>query len=207
MKIDIINREQWLNAAVEKFKPVFSSAGLEIPPLYVSCGFPSRNATSNKKRRIGECWDGLTSADKKPQLFITPFLIDPIAPGGVLATLAHELVHATIGCKAGHGPAFVKAMKKVGLEGKPTATSANEELLATCGSIVKSIGAYPHSELKLVKERKVQTTRMLKAACPECEYQIRLTRKWAAVGVPNCPCAGHGLLKLDNHLEEAPEGD
>lgn len=197
-----MNREQWLNAAVAEFKPFFKGQNMDIPELYVSCGFPSRNATSNKKRRIGECWDGLCSEDKKPQLFITPFLIDPLAPSGVLATLAHELVHATIGCKAGHGPAFIKAMKKVGLEGKPTATSASETLLAKCELILKAVGPYPHSELKLVKERKVQTTRMLKAACPECEYQIRLTRKWAAVGVPNCPCEGHGILKLDNHLEE-----
>lgn len=196
-----INREQWLNAAVSEFKPLFTAAGLTVPDLYVSCGFPSRNATSNKKRRIGECWDGLCSDDKKPQLFITPFLIDPVAPGGVLATLAHELVHATIGCKAGHGPGFVKAMKKVGLEGKPTATVAGPELLCKCEQISKALGKYPHSELKLVRERKVQTTRMLKAQCPECEYTVRLTRKWAEVGVPECPCEGHGLLKLDNHLE------
>jgi hypothetical protein len=195
------NREQWLNAAVVEFHPFFAGQGLIIPKLHVSCGFPSRSATSNKKRAIGECWDGLTSADKKPQLFISPFLVDPMAPGGVLATLAHEIVHATIGNEAKHGPRFVKAMKKVGLEGKPTATIAGELLLAKCEAIVKAIGKYPHSELKLVRERKVQTTRMLKAQCATCEYTVRLTRKWADVGVPNCPCPGHGILNLDNHLK------
>lgn len=205
-----VNREAWLNAAVFEFKPFFLGQGLTVPELYVSCGFPSRNATSIKKRYIGECWSGLQSADKKPQLFISPFLVDPIAPGGVLATLAHEIIHATIGCEAKHGPRFVKAMKKVGLEGKPTATVAGELMLEKMTRISEKIGPYPHSELKLIKERKIQTTRMLKCVCghDECGYTVRLSRKWMEeVGLPICPGGtaetAHGPMKVP--LEDEPE--
>ncbi len=199
---EVLNREAWLNAAVSEFKPFFLGQGLTVPELYVSCGFPSRNATSNKKRAIGECWDGLCSADKRPQLFISPFLVVVDAPQGVLATLAHEIIHATIGSEAKHGPRFVKAMKKVGLEGKPTSTVAGELMIEKMTRISEKIGPYPHSELTLVKARKVQTTRMLKCSCPTCEYTIRLSQKWADVGIPACPRPGHPVLEMERRDEE-----
>ena len=37
---------------------------------------------------------------------------------------------------------------------------------------------------------------MLKAECPECGYTIRLTKKWADLGLPTCPTEG-GALALD----------
>jgi len=208
-----MNREQWLQNAVDKIKPLFEAAGFTVPDLRVSCGFPSKGGLATKKRVIGECWDGLCAADGKPQLFISPMLVentpDIMTPGnefaatqGVLATLVHEMVHATIGCKAKHGPKFKKAMTKLGLEGKPTATVAGAELIATLGKVIAELGAYPHSELRMVKERKVQTTRMRKCMCPECEYTIRLTKKWLDVGVPNCPVPGHPVLEPDQ-----PEGE
>lgn len=200
-----INRERWLELAVEKLTPLFKQAELAVPELRVSCGFPSKCALATKKRRIGECWDGLMSADGKPQLFISPMLVTTDDAGGVLATLVHEMVHASIGCKAGHGPKFKKAMTKVGLEGKPTATTASENLINTLKAIVLELGAYPHSELKLVKERKVQTTRMHKCSCPECDYTIRLTRKWLEVGVPNCPVEGHPKLAEQDQEEQDNE--
>ncbi|MDQ6920240.1 MAG: hypothetical protein M3256_12390 [Actinomycetota bacterium] len=43
---------------------------------------------------------------------------------------------------------------------------------------------------------------MLKAECPECGYTIRLTKKWADVGLPSCPTDG-GALALDSGVEGA----
>jgi len=31
-------------------------------------------------------------------------------------------------------------------------------------------------------------TRMLKCECPKCEYLVRVTAKWLAIGTPVCPC-------------------
>lgn len=198
-----MNREQWLQTAVDKLTPIFRDAGFTVPELRVSCGFPSKGGLATKKRVIGECWDGLCAEDGKPQLFISPMLAAPETPGGVLATLVHEMVHATIGCKAKHGPKFKAAMKKLGLEGKPTATVAGTELLAKLAALVTELGPYPHSELKMVKERKVQTTRMHKCSCPECDYTIRLAKKWIEVGIPVCPVPGHP--KLEEQQPEQPE--
>lgn len=212
-----MNRESWLQAAVEELRPLFRGKGLEVPELNVSCGFPSRNATGTKKRAIGECWDGLVSADGKPQLFISPFLVEvpadkiiadaPLAlEQGVLATLVHEMVHATIGNEAKHGPKFKKAMEKVGLAGKPTATIASPDLATRLGMVIQHLGNYPHAALVLKRERKVQTTRMRKCECSACGFLVRLTQKWADVGAPICPVPGHGAMALEEKFEDNPDG-
>ena len=44
---------------------------------------------------------------------------------------------------------------------------------------------------------KKQSTRMLKAECPECGYTIRLAKKWADLGLPTCPTDGAALMLND----------
>ena len=43
------------------------------------------------------------------------------------------------------------------------------------------------AELSMAKAKKSKTY-LLKAACPECSYTIRITKKWVAKGLPACPC-------------------
>lgn len=211
-----MNREEWLTQAVAKLTPLFKGAGLEIPALRVSCGFPSRGGLALKKKVIGECWDGLCSTDGKPQLFISPMLnenscdLQPAIPfaatQGVLATLVHELVHASIGTKAKHGPKFRAAMKKVGLEGKPTATTADAAMVERLGRMLMELGPYPHSELKMIRERTVQSTRMRKMTCADCGYVARTAKKWLEeVGALVCPCT-NTRMTVDLGVEE-PEGE
>jgi hypothetical protein len=196
-----MNREAWLEAAIKAFQPLFADAGIPCPDCRVSCGFPSRNALSNKKRYIGECWDGLMSKDGKPQLFISPLLLETGGEQGVLATLVHEMVHAAIGNEAKHGPKFRKAMEKVGLTGKPTATIAGQPLLERFPGVHSQLVVpYPHAELILKRERKVQTTRMHKCECDKCGYTVRLAKKWLDVGIPECP-ADHVQLTLEQPEE------
>jgi hypothetical protein len=40
-----------------------------------------------------------------------------------------------------------------------------------------------------------QTTRLLKAACSECGYTVRVTQKWLEVGPPHCP--KHGAMAAE----------
>jgi hypothetical protein len=58
------------------------------------------------------------------------------------------------------------------------------------GDLVASLGDYPHARLNVSADRKVQSTRMLKAVCPSCGYTIRLTKTWADQGLPTCPNDG-----------------
>jgi hypothetical protein len=181
------NREHWLERLVQGVMPIFQEADLGCPPVHISTGFPSKNALGKGKRRIGECWDGIQSSSGHPHIFITPLLVQPIE---VAATVVHELVHAAIGCEHGHKGPFKRAMVKVGLEGKATATTASAELVdRLMREILPPLGAYPHAGLTFMAKDKKQTTRMLKLSCLKCGYTCRTTKQWLEkLGPPLCPC-------------------
>jgi rubrerythrin len=208
-----MNREQWLQSAVEKLKPIFKGKNFDIPSVQVSVGWPSRNPLGRAKRTIGECWKGEVSADGRPQIFISPLLDDATEPMGVLATLIHEIVHAVVGCEAKHGPKFAKAAKSLGLEGKPTSTHAGEDLVIRMKQIAEELGPFPHSKIVPTEDKlKKQTTRMKKCVCEECGYTVRLAKKWMdEVGLPICPGGSaekpHGPTKSELPEGEEPEGE
>ncbi len=165
-------REAWLLKATEGLTAYMTDklgTDFKLPEIYISVGFPGGGSP---RKRIGECWHTEASSDKKNHVFISPVLSDPI---DVLATLLHELVH--VWDDGQHGP-FVKAIRKLGLEGKPTATIAGDELTELLNQISEALGEYPHAALKLGGKTKVQTTRMLKIECGECGFTVRTTRKW-----------------------------
>ena len=51
-------------------------------------------------------------------------------------------------------------------------------------------------------------SRYLKVICqhPGCGYQVRLTRKWLALGAPRCPLIGHGDLVLEAAARALDDG-
>lgn len=187
------NRETWLAAAVKAATPLFEASGYTVPAVRVACGWPVTGGLSLKKRRIGECWAAEAATDGVSQIFISPWLDDQVE---VLATLVHEIVHAVVGNKAKHGKVFGTCARKVGLEGKLTATHAGQILTADIHDWLKALEAYPHAKLDLLKGPiKKQTTRMVKCKCDECGYVCRTTKKWLEVGPPHCPV--HGAMSID----------
>lgn len=184
-------REEWLNAMTAALRPKFKENGTPIPAkVHISCAWPASAATARKNRRIGECWPASASEGGYYEIFISPTLSDPVEVGGVLV---HELLHSALESKypdkhVSHGPIFAKAMAGLGLTGKPTATGESAELKRELKAMARKLGKYPHAALKVTTRGKVQTTRLLKAACPECGYTIRVTAKWVEVGLPTCPC-------------------
>lgn len=185
-----MNREQWLTEATERLRPLFIEAGLSVPEIRVSVGWPSKGATSNKNRTIGQCWYGESAEDGLPQVFISPVLSEPV---DVLGTLVHEMLHAALPTDTGHKGAFVTGMKAIGLVGKPTATSAGSELEARLRDVAEALGEFPHAKLNPVAKPK-QSTRLIKAMCADCGYTVRVTRKWLdEVGAPICPCNNESM--------------
>jgi hypothetical protein len=185
VRLATLNREAWLEALTEKLRPYFEDAGLPLPEeMYVAPGFPSKGAMARKLRRIGEHWQGRASADGKPHIFISPVLKTDMEVG---ETLVHELVHAALPAGTKHGPRFRSAMQRVGLVGKPTATSAGEELQIRLQQIFAQLGPYPHSALTAWAPEKKQTTRMRKVACEKHpDYIVRASKKTIDQGLPPC---------------------
>lgn len=180
------NREEWLKTAVAELRPIFNSISFSLPDkIRVTCGFPSSRARASN-RFIGEHWGPAVSADGHHEILISPVIDDPIQ---VFATLVHELAHAATDGH-GHDRVFLKCVRSLWLEGKPTATVAGDAFKQNFHDLLESLGAYPHAKMNIDALRKKQSTRMLKASCPACGYTIRLTKTWADQGLPTCPNDG-----------------
>ena len=90
-------REEWLEAAVDHFRPTFQQAcktsGRTIPEnLKVSIGFPDKGGMA-KRRVLGQCWTE-SDSEKPVQIFINPTIANVNGADGILSVLVHELVHA-----------------------------------------------------------------------------------------------------------------
>lgn len=183
----IINREHWLNELVKRLEPMLSEHGHKLPTKWrISCGFPGTRARPSAKNahRIGECWGADASEDNTHEMFVSPLLSDPIK---VAETTYHEILHAALPPGTGHRGPFARLAKKVGLEGKPTATHAGEALVAQLTVIIEELGTYPHGALDISTNRKTRNP-LLKTICPECGYIARITRMWLdEAGTPICP--------------------
>jgi len=176
------NRETWLNQMARELKTrLFKRAGynLNLRGVKISCGFPS---TGWKGKRIGECHS--THNNGFNEIFIHPNLSDSVRVAGVLA---HELVHAFDDCKSGHGAPFRKLATAIGLEGKMTATTESEAFVKIAKKIITKIGKYPHKKMTCNKNRKKQTTRMVKVVCNHCNiYHVRMSRTMFYLAPPVC---------------------
>ena len=182
------NREEFLTQAVEEFRPVFDAIHRPLPlGIKVACGFP---LGAKRSKAIGQCFSANHTKENIIQIFISPVLSKPHE---VIETLVHELCHATAN-GMNHGKPFQQVAKLMLLEpcmtGKNAwrATKGNADFSVEFAGILDSLGEYPNPQIELSHHAKTQTTRMLKASCPSCGYTVRLTAKWAAQGLPTCPC-------------------
>jgi len=162
-----MNREDWLTTAALEVAPLLEMAGHPLPKVRITCGFPS---TFRRSGTLGECWSDKASGDGTFEILISLTVADA---AHVFAVLLAQLCAAS------------KA-NPVGLGLDADGALSDGRWLA----LINEMGAYPHSALT-VGEKPVQTTRMLKAVCPDCKpdskYHVRLTAKWARVGLPLCP--------------------
>jgi hypothetical protein len=191
----IMNREQWLTELMGHLEEDFAriEAPVQVAMIRVSIGFPSHRALSLKKRVVGQCWSTESSPGGVSEIFVSPLLNDGLEAG---ATLAHEMVHAAVGTKAGHKAPFKRVAVKLGLEGKMTSTVPGAELTERLNDLICKVGSYPHMGLNPVLSGvKKQGTRLLKGECPDCGYTIRVTQKWADAGMPVCPCGEEMVLE------------
>lgn len=183
-----MNREEWLTNAVSELRVLFTNRGLELPQnIVVSCGWPSQSIG----KAVGECWSNDLSDGGVFEVFISPRLSVVSGTDGVLSVIVHELLHVSVGVEYGHKVPFKKAMKKIGLEGKPSASHAGDDLNVDLGIIASTLGEYPHKKLNLkVKLQKTGVKTLTKMRCPkdDCDYIIMVkTRLIEEKGVPKCP--------------------
>jgi hypothetical protein len=184
-------REGWLTAAVDGVRPWFDEVGVTLPDkIRVACGWSKRAGTA-----IGWCWKSEASADGTNELLISP---ETDEPAKALATLVHELIHASDNGESKHAGYFRETALALGLTGKMTATRAGDALQARLDKLADSLGPYPHAAINpLMSATPKQTTRMIKLTCPDDGYTVRTTKRWIDVGMPSCPCGER--MELGDH--------
>ena len=191
-------REAWLEAAIEVMRIWFDEVGVKLPEkIRVSCAW----AKGARKGAIAWCWHVEASADGTTELQVSPEISDARA---VLASLIHELIHASDNGKSKHAGYFKTTAQAIGLEGKMTATVPGAALDEKLAGLAGGLGDYPHAKLDPtvpIDGKPKQSTRMLKVVCPMEGYTVRMTRKWIAVGLPYCPCG------MEMELEDKEDGD
>lgn len=181
-------RELWLEMAANELRPVFGD--YKVPPFRVSMGFPPKGGLS-KCRVVGVCCMSEMATDAVPQVYINPTVTALGGANGVLAVLAHEMIHV-MGVR-GHGKDFAKVGLYIGLEGKMTSTSAGDSLQAVFEHVIKKLGAFPHSPLVgQISSNKPDKCRIIKCICMQCGYTVRVSRKWINLAKPACP-----ICKID----------
>lgn len=177
-----MNREEWLIKATNRLAEKIESNGAKMVEVRVSVGFPKASGR-NSNSVIGQCFNGIATADGRPQIFISPVLDESAR---VLDVLLHELIHAVLPIGSGHGIAFKRLAVGCGLTGQMTATVASEELKAELAEIIAELGEYPHAKIDVTGAKK-QSTRMIKCECPNCGYIAYTSRKWLdTTGAPTC---------------------
>jgi hypothetical protein len=192
------NREAWLEALVEAFRPMLAPIG-PLPDIRITCGFPSKGGLARRRLVLGQCWGSRSSAAGRTEIFISPVMDDAF---DVAHVTLHELLHAVVGCQHGHRAPFKRAADRVGFVGKPTCNVPGEALADRIRSqILPDLGPYPHARLKHpninieiigVPELEIPkaNTRLIKVACDNCGYVARVARKWLVhPGPPLCPCS------------------
>lgn len=152
-----ITREEWLERAVRKMAAWLKEAGLQPAPkpILVSVGVPVQKKRG--QHTIGQCWYHSATTEHHPDGVLSIFLCPTMGnPKDVLATLLHEMIHASLGYEAGHKKPFKEAMAKVGLAGKATATHCEpgSPLDARLDALCEELGPYPHTALMVVKREK-----------------------------------------------------
>jgi hypothetical protein len=182
-------RQQWLERATAALRNRFARLGYTVPAeVRVSIGWP--RGSHGGQRAIGQCWGVEASSDKHNEIFISPELRDSTR---IIGVLAHELVHATVGVKAGHKKPFKQCALAIGLTGKMTSTNESAEFLGWAAGVINKLGMYPAGSISDAK-RKKQTTRLLKCECGECGYVVRVAKSWAEIGLPICPTDNQPMI-------------
>lgn len=192
-------REEWLTFVTDRLRPAFAAVHAPIPlKVRFAIGFTSAGYRS---KAIGECWATTASGDNTAEIFIKP---DQDNVKTVAGILAHELVHAAVGVEHGHKAPFKKVCKALGFEGKMTQALPGKIMQCeTMDPILKLAGPLPHKKMTFKSGKKKQTTRLLKAECATCGYTVRLTKKWADVGLPFCGASvKHGRMVCDDYEDD-----
>ena len=207
----VVAHEEYLvaiTAAVCEQQPATAAALSEVRVVF---------GTGAHRRSLHRVWGGEEADEPLPLVEIAA--IGGLSPVETCHVLLHELAHV-LAPGAGHGKAWRYAARQVGLR-EPRAwpdTSELSDWSAIAPDIRAKLQAIPEPTERAPADYSYDWhrqgcgvgygtrggtsrgegsgSRYLKVVCqhPGCGYQVRVTRKWLALGTPQCPIADHGTM-------------
>ena len=211
-----VTHEDYLVAVTTAVCEQYPTTAASLSQVQLVFGTGPRRRALDPLHRV---WGGWEADEPLPLVEIAA--IGGLAPAETCHVVLHELAHVlTPG--AGHGKAWRYAARQVGLL-QPRAWPGVGEL-ASWGAIAPALrrrlqgipepterapAAYfdwhrrpcgvGYGTRGGTSRGAGAGSRYLKVTCqhPGCGYQVRLTRKWLALGAPRCPIVGHGNLVLE----------
>lgn len=166
----------------------FTQLGSPVPRVQIISGFPS---SGRRSRRIAECWPD--DGGRAFRMLVRPDTNDPYRLAGAIAL--------NLACiAAGSGYESVKQFRhlaiSVGLRGRRTESSPGLLFRELMKPILQQAGEVPRSDEHLAPVIAVakQRTRLVRVACSDCGYVVRVAQKWLdQIGPPLCPL--HGAMR------------
>lgn len=181
-------REAWLTKVGTAMQGWFVDLGFPLPAFEIRTGFPS---VGRRSPNITESWtqdDGASYV-----IFVRPDRSDSIE---VAAAVAFQLCRIAVGERDSHGYLFRHLAISIGLKGTKSESPPGTLFKELAKPLLENAGPLPSPDITPTDQEKKtrQTTRLVKVACEECGYVVRVSRKWLDdVGPPLCPL--HGAMK------------
>ncbi len=176
-----LNREGWLHRMAELQRTWFREHKLPI------VGRITITMATVGTRKRGNCRPIRMKDEKLNHIFISAYENDFNSDAEVAGTIAHELLHATVGVEAQHGKLFKDGMKAIGLVGLATQAQPGPEFNAYLEELCKSIGPIPKYGVMRPRRRKRVITGPTKFQCSECKLTVPLTvYAYELAGPPKC---------------------
>lgn len=172
-----VARARYLETAYDAIRTELLSEAPARDSVALAFSFPITGGRALKKLRLGECHylkDDMqqhaatqTTTGERHLLAIHPIVW---ANGDleVLATLAHEMAHASLPFKVGHRAQFKRLAYRMGLEGPATATHAGDKFKAWVNAVRAALPEYPGGVSLDLFKRKKQASRLRLWVCA-CE--------------------------------------
>lgn len=182
-------RVAYLEAAYDLLRESLLPEAPDRARTALAYSFPSRGAHSTDGRgRIGEChWGSLAGSATGERILIVVHPSEWSDDTRVLAVLAHEMVHASLGREIGHRAPFAALARRIGLDGRPAATFAGSAFTRWVDEKRGRLPSFPAGALTLAG-RRIQGTRLrlYECGCPR-PVKIRCARDDLRA---TCNCCG-----------------
>ena len=210
----VVTHEDYLVAVTAAVCGQYPATAAALSEVRLVFGTGPRRRALDPLHRV---WNGGEAVEPLPLVEIAA--IGALRPAETCHVVLHELAHV-LAPGFGHGKEWRYAARQVGLL-RPRARPDVGELAdwsAISPAIRPALQAIPEPTERAPAEYfadwhrqgcsagygsrggtsrgEGSGSRYLKAVCehPGCGYQVRLTRRWLALGAPLCPVPGHGSL-------------